>query len=247
MLCAVAVIGLLLFFYLYPKFNVPPTCTDNKQNGDERGIDCGGICSRICLDDTTPLVVKWSRSHPVANGYYNSFAYIENQNISAAAEQVSYEFTLFDDKNLYIASRKGSTYVSPNGRFAIFEPAIPTGERVVKNTLFRFTSTPNWVNAKDRFTDLKLLTSAESPTNLDVAPKLNGTIENASLYTIKDIDVFAVVYDADGNAIGTSTTHVGTLASGIKKDIFFTWRAPFPGEAKKVELLSQFNVFTQDQ
>jgi hypothetical protein len=236
-----------LFLYLYPKFTVPPTCTDAKKNGDERGVDCGGACARICVEDTTPLVVKWSRSYAVAKGYYNAFAYIENQNISAASQEVTYEFTLFDEKNLFIASRQGKTYVPPNGRFAVFEPAIPTGERVPKNTLFRFTSTPVWVTAKDRFSELKLLSSVGSPENLDLAPKLKGVVENASLYTIKNINVFAVIYDADGNALGTSATQINGMSSGVKKDVFFTWRAPFGGEAKRVELLTQFNIFEQTE
>jgi hypothetical protein len=237
--------AVVLFLYLYPKFTVPPTCTDAKQNGNERGVDCGGACARICVEDTTPLVVKWSRSYAVAKGYYNAFAYVENQNISAASREVSYEFTLFDEKNLFIASRQGKTYVPPNGRFAVFEPAIATGERVPKNTLFRFTSTPVWVSAKDRFSDLKLLTSTESPTNLDVAPKLKGVVENASLYTIKNINVFAIIYDSNGNALGTSATQINGISSGVKKDVFFTWRTPFDGEAKRVELLTQFNIFEQ--
>src|SRR5258706_7402476 len=241
----ILLVAVFAFIKLYPKFNVPPTCSDSKQNGDERGVDCGGACQKICLSDTTPLVIKWSRSFSVSTGFYNSFAYIENQNISAAAELVAYEFSLFDDKNLFITSRKGTTYIPPNGRVVVFEPAIPTGVRIPNNTLFRFTSTPLWLSTKDRFSDLKLLSTAGVPTNLDSAPKLTATLENASTQNINGIDVFAIIYNTDGNAIGASKTYLENLTNGQKQDVFFTWRAPFNDDIKKVELLTQFNIFDQ--
>lgn len=239
------VIALFAFIKLYPKFNVPPTCGDNKQNGAERGVDCGGACQKICPSDTVSLVVKWARSYPVSTGYYNSFAYIENQNITAAAQTISYEFSLFDDKNLFIVSRKGTIYVPPNSRFVVFEPAIPTGLRVPKNTLLRFTSTPVWLSVKDRFSEYRLLSSALSPTDLDSSPKLTATISNEGERRIEGIDIFAILYNADGNAIGASKTFLDSLSSDQKKDVYFTWRTPFNGEVKHVELMTQFNIFNQ--
>ena len=42
----VAVAGLIAAIWL----NITaPSCTDGKQNQDEQGIDCGGVCAKECL------------------------------------------------------------------------------------------------------------------------------------------------------------------------------------------------------
>lgn len=74
-------IALFLFINIYPKLTKDPTCSDGKRNGAEVGTDCGGGCARICAAEAVPLVVKWSRSFKVSEGFYNAFAYIENQNL----------------------------------------------------------------------------------------------------------------------------------------------------------------------
>ncbi|MDP6250283.1 MAG: hypothetical protein QGH26_05690, partial [Candidatus Pacebacteria bacterium] len=33
---------------VYNIFNKEPTCFDGKQNSNERGVDCGGGCEKIC-------------------------------------------------------------------------------------------------------------------------------------------------------------------------------------------------------
>ena len=40
---------------------VAPTCFDSKQNQDEKGVDCGGVCSQECLGVIKDLTVLWSK------------------------------------------------------------------------------------------------------------------------------------------------------------------------------------------
>ena len=73
-LLSVAFIAYRLFF------SQPATCFDNKQNGAESGIDCGGACERICLAEQRELMVHWARPSRVTDNVYNAVAYIENRN-----------------------------------------------------------------------------------------------------------------------------------------------------------------------
>ncbi len=236
-------VALFLLVNLYPKFNKAPTCADNKQNGAETGIDCGGGCMKICQENAVPLVVKWSRSFKVGEGFYNAFAYVENQNLQASAKIIYYEFTFYDANNIFISTRQGAAYVPPNGRFGIFESAIATGQRVPKNTTFRFMTEPQWLKVTEDEAKQILFTEAGLVENADIAPKLPVTIENPTTTIAKNIDVYAIIYDSNDNALGVSKTIISSLPAGQKKNLTFTWREPFAGEPKRIEIINQINIF----
>lgn len=71
MLYAGGVIILLLglgFLFLRPYFVKAPSCMDNKKNGTETGIDCGGSCTLACLNQVDPIAILWARSFRVVPG-----------------------------------------------------------------------------------------------------------------------------------------------------------------------------------
>lgn len=236
-------LALFLFVNIYPKLTKDPTCFDGKQNSSESGIDCGGGCVKICQADAVPLTIRWSRSFKVGEGFYNAFAYIENQNLQASSKIVYYEFTFYDTNNIFISSRQGAAFVPPNGRFGIFESAIATGNRVPKNTTFRFLTTPQWERVTENESKQIIFAEAGVVANTDIAPKLPVTVENPTIAEVKNIDVFSIIYDADDNALAVSKTVIDNLIAGGKKNVTFTWRAPFEGEPKRTEILTQVNIF----
>src|SRR3989344_9365646 len=72
------------FLIAYPRFNKAPSCIDNKQNGTETGVDCGGSCLRPCGSQVDDIAVLWARAFRVIPGQYNAVAYLENQNRNTA-------------------------------------------------------------------------------------------------------------------------------------------------------------------
>ena len=112
---------MLLFALVYVQFLYSaPTCFDESQNGEERGVDCGGACTRICAFEVSEPNVKWARSFRVNDGQYNAVAYVENQNRIAATPELSYTFELYDADGL-ITQRKGTTILPPDSVYPIFE------------------------------------------------------------------------------------------------------------------------------
>ena len=81
-------------------FNKPPTCSDNKQNQGELGVDCGGPCLLLCPAQYAPLNVLWSRFSKVSDGDYNVLAYIENPNLNASSYNLNYVFKLYDSRGI---------------------------------------------------------------------------------------------------------------------------------------------------
>lgn len=241
----VALVGFFIYFIFYPSFHKAPTCFDNKKNGDEVGVDCGGSCAIACTSQTTDVAVLWARSFRVVDGRYNAVAYIENQNEHAAVYKIHYKFRFSDKDNIYIASREGDTFIPPNGKFAIFEPAINVGNTIPVFTTFEFTEKPTWIQiSNEKIKELQLTIGEVTLQNEDTTPKMSTTLKNNSLFEIPDIKVITILYDAFGNAVNLSSTYVETLKGGETVPVFFTWPEAFNTKIVKKEIIPMFNMFS---
>jgi len=244
-------IGVLIAFFLvfgflitYPVFNKAPSCSDNKQNGDEIGIDCGGSCAKLCLSQVDSVSVLWSRVLRVVPGRYNAMAYLLNPNKNSAVNKINYRFRFADANNVYIGKREGSTFIPPSGKFAVFEPAIDIGNSIPVYTTFQFTQIPTWVTvAQEKINQVQVLISNIILADEMTSPKLSATIQNNSLFTIPEINVVAVLYDADGNAVSGSSTYLNVLNPEENADINFTWPEPFGSSVVAKEIIPLYNIF----
>ena len=220
MLMLVLVIPLI--FILYEE----PTCFDRKENRNERGVDCGGSCRRVCAEDVLSPRILWSRSFKVAPGVYNAVSYVENPNFNAGVLAVPYHFTIFDNQGVVIAERNGSTYLMPGGITPVFEGTISVGERVPARTLFELGLIREWITARDRASS-PLVVKRQAISNVETAPRVNADLSNESINDIFDIEVVSVIYDVNDNAIGASRTIVPLLPRQGSEPIVFTWPERF--------------------
>ncbi len=240
------IIGGILYWIFYPVFHVVPTCFDRKQNGTETGIDCGGTCAIVCTNSVAPIAVKFSRSFAITPTVYNALAYVENPNVGEAIYSIDYAFKLYDDKHSFITERDGTTYISDNGPGAIIETGIQVGNRTPAYTTFTFSTTPVFARIPDRAKSAKVLADPGTLRDLDTRPKLDTAIHNASgLFYLDNIDVAAILYDADGNAVGVSKTFVDHLDPAGTSDIHFTWQNTFTSMPVRNEIIPSYNAFTQ--
>lgn len=228
----------------YPHFTEKPTCFDGKQNGTEQGTDCGGGCSKLCPFQTTGVVVKWARAFSVTSTVASAVAYIENPNIHAAARNVPYQFKIYDENQQFIAERSGVAYIAPNGSSAIFEGGIKVGNRKPAFARFQFTSEPLWVTIDPRAEDIRIVPSDQLAADTDSHPKLSGAVTNTSpLYTVANVNVIAVLYDANDNAVGASQTYLESLGPKEKQNVYFTWPGAFTEAPVRNEIIPRFDVF----
>jgi len=214
------VIAVPLFFFLYQE----PTCSDGHKNGDEAGVDCGGSCSILCNFEAIDPIVVWNRAFKVVPGIYSAVAYIENPNINSEAN-VGYEFKLYDEKNVLIATRANTAFIPKNKVFAIFEPNISTGTQIPRRVDFQFTQKPVWSRSIPESSDV--LVTSKVLSDQDTKPRIEARIENRSSSPQSYIEVLAIVYDDKENAIGASRTFVDNLSSGQSQNVTFTWPVPF--------------------
>ncbi len=229
-----SVILLLLSFWGYMSwFYTAATCTDGRQNGDERGVDCGGSCSYICAIDVSPLKVDWARSFEVTSGVYNAVAYVENINASAAAPEVAYTFSLYDDQGL-ITSVEDTTFLPPNSVYPVFAGRIATGGRVPTKTFLDLKPVEKWttaVSSRDQFTvkDREL-------SDADVKPKLTATLVNNGLTSLYNVEVVATIFNSEGTALTASRTLVDKFDPRAEQQVVFTWPEPIAKTIRSCEV-----------
>lgn len=225
LLCAVA--GYVLWWY------TPPLCDDGRHNGDERGVDCGGSCVRICAFDAHAPVVEWARSFEVVAGQYNAVAYITNTNQRAGIARLPYTFSLYDAQGL-IVERHGTTVLPPNGQYPLFEGRILTGDRVPVTTILTFGDIDYWLPAqvgREQF-----VVEGRTLTDAGTQPRLTAQLTNTALAPVRDVEVVATIFDSRGTALTASRTIVPEIAGRATNDIVFTWPQPIAHTLRSCEV-----------
>ena len=238
----------VVFAYVEPIIFRAPTCSDHKKNGNENGVDCGGDCVNLCTTDVKEVKVLWQRSFLITDDVHNAVAYIENQN-DAAISAMPYEFRLYDVKGTYITRVDGTAIIPPSGRYVIMETGIKTGNAIVGSTTFEFkTPTVPWVHIDPAISSLRVGTSDISLVTSSSTQKLLATIQDRSPITsLANLQVAAILYDANNNAVSVSKTFIHDLPPQKSVPIYFTWPKPFPVSIIRYELIPMIDVFTTQQ
>lgn len=225
------IVAPIVFFSTYK----PASCFDGKLNQSEVSIDRGGPCVLLDSRSVQPHAVLWSRAFPVRDGFYNSVAYIENPNQGAGVYDASYQFKLYDDRNILIAERFGRVPIFPGKVFPIFESRIDTGNRVPVRTFFSFLNEFQWEKMEDPTIGLSVLN--QRITKLQTTPRVDAAIRNNTTQEKEDIVVVATLFDAADNAIASSRTLVERLAPSEQAEIAFTWPRAFATPVSRVDIV----------
>lgn len=236
-------IALVIFAFLAPTIFKKATCTDGKQNGEETGVDCGGVCARVCNVDIVAPAVMWSRAFKVINNNYNLVAFVENRNKTSASYEASYEFRIYDTNNKLLGRREGKTFIPPNQQFAVLESRFDAGQNEVRSISFDFTGDIVWVKKSPILQTLPIRISNIMIDNNEDTPRLSAVINNDSIYDLPEFDVVAILYDQDHNAINASKTHKSKLMSNANIPVVFTWPEALPLVPVTQDILVQINPF----
>lgn len=232
----VSVVLALIIYQLY--FTATPTCFDNKQNGTERGVDCGGSCALICPSEARTAKAMWQRSFLVASSTYTAVAYVPNTNAGAGARQVHYTFTLRDKNQTIVAERDGVVDLPPVQNIPIVETGIDVGYRDVARTDFKFTGQQNWIKLPaNTLPALSIRDEALSPGGT----RLSAMVANDSFDDVSSITVVAILYDSKENAVAASKSVIHNLPRKSSQLVVFTWPRPNPAVSyAEVKVLPTF-------
>ncbi|GIW68396.1 MAG: hypothetical protein KatS3mg099_344 [Candidatus Parcubacteria bacterium] len=234
---AVAVVIALPFVWWGIRWylTIPETCTDGKQNQDERGVDCGGSCPLACAFEVAPYTLQWTRAVRVAPGRYHVVAYFENNNRGRYARDIPYDITLYDEDNQIIAKQWGSFVLTPQPIVAVLHTNIDTGKSVAARAVFTYVRPERWYQYFEEY--LLPEVSGETIATNSLRPRAEAILENPHPDPLTSITAVGLVYDAAGNLVAASQTQVDRLEPRERKRIIFTWPTAWEGQGVRLEVV----------
>lgn len=229
----VALSALLWWKFLY----VPPSCVDHKQNGNERGVDCGGSCTYICAADVAnpEPTIKFVRTLSPLPGRTDVVAYVDNANGTVAASQASYTLEVFNDQNALVGKRTGTIDLLPGVTTPLFFSNVVSGDASTMHAFLTIDpASVHWVASS-------IPEKKFAPENVQFAPgdspRLTATIRNLTVASIGQTAFVATLFDAQGNAVGASATVIVSLAPKDSAPVVFTWPTAIGGDVSRIEIL----------
>lgn len=226
-----ALIVIIIIFFIW-KVSHPPTCSDNKQNQKEEGIDCGGPC-KLCLGEIRDLIVVWSKTFRLKEGVYEVAALVENSNLTAGLPSLKYKLRAYDENNVLLTMKEGETFINPDDRFLILEGIFETN-RIPKRAFAEFEENLNWQRIEKE--KPQIIVSSKQFFN-EPTPRLVVKIDNKSIFPVKEIFTAAILYDENKNAIAVSTSKADLIKPNSSTEVVFTWPEPLGVEPASSDVL----------
>jgi len=212
-----------------------PTCTDGKQNADERGIDCGGACLYQCLADVERPTVRFVRPISPQPGRYDVIAYIDNRNPSLAARGVRVSVELFDMDRISVGTKEATVDIPAGATVPVYIPEAYRGNAVVAQAFLTIDEgSMRFYEPPVRHTP-PVVSAIE--TEHSGEPRIRAVLDNPTAYPIFDIRPIATVFDREGNAVAASQTYLPQLGAQGEAQIIFAWNRAFSEAPARVEVL----------
>lgn len=240
---AVAVIIFLVVFVVYQARNIlfpAPTCIDQKQNGFESGIDCGGTCALRCEQETIPISVEWSRAIVVSSDTYDFAAMLANRNTNSAPLKVEYQFTAYNKAGGVMLSLRGETLVPADGDFPVIVQNVKLPEPPTQ--VVALVSQPSQYAVSDAVKRVQVRVKSTRYEG-GATPRIYITLDNLTQRSFLKLPVRVVAYDEYNNAVAVGESIVPGLEKEEEKEIVLTWPEPFsttPTKLRAYPVLSPF-------
>lgn len=224
-----------IVYLTYKLLDKPPSCTDEKQNQRELGVDCGGPCDLYCRGTVASPVILWSRALKVTYGLYTAAISIQNPNLNAAADHVPYRLRILDPDGVTIYEKYDRVDINPKYTFPIIIPGIRLGERLPGRIVFEFLEEPRWYKKQVEVKPVRI--TNEVIYNEASSPRIEARVENETVKELENINVGIIVYGSDGNAMAVSKTVLDRVPGSGYSNVVFTWPERFPLPIARKEII----------
>jgi hypothetical protein len=222
------------------------TCFDGKENQDEQGIDCGGICALACVEVVTgrDFEQKEVAFVPAGNGRYDVLAKIYNSNDTIGATAFSYTFELLDKSGQVLATRTGTNYILPQETKTILELNLVTSSQPSRAQL-RVTGV-TWERLSG-YRERPAVNIYEKRYGLTTAgfgySEAFGLLSNESPYDFRSIIVKVILRDSAGRPVAMNTHEMRTVTAKESRDFKLVWPLPFAGEVAEIDMEVDADVY----
>jgi len=212
------VLGAVSFVVYLLFFRTPASCTNGKQDSGEEGIDCGDVCSNVCLPanfQQIELIGNVSLFKPSA-ATIELAAKIQNGNFDLAAKSFNYSFDVTDAAGVKVDTISGTSFIY--GGEVKYIIAIKTGVRYQAAGASFSVGNPVWAKAA-AYVRPKMsgaLNKQISVTSTTVV--VSGAVADKDVISVTDTMITGLFYDQYGTLAGVSQTEIGALDPEMQKN-----------------------------
>lgn len=224
-IAVLCIIGFAIFYRT-------PTCTDNKQDGDETGVDCGGSCSTVCSAQAQPASVRFARVL-AQSGREDLIAYIDNPNTDAYAQRADLVIAVYRADG-HVLEKHAYIPLLANSATPLFIPDIANAE--VQQAFVSFASgSPMWTKGTGGSESMPKASNIVVGGTPD-SPRITTTVTNPTAYPENGVPFIASVFAADGTIVAASQTVVPTIPAQGSAQAVFTWNEAFSEPYARVDI-----------
>lgn len=223
----------------------PETCFDAKQNQNEQGIDCGGICTNACVE---VVVGEDFRLQEVAfvpggDGRYDVLARITNGNDAIGASSFRYTFELRGAAGQQLGTRTGQGSISPRETKSIIEVNLETSAPPVAATFA--VGDVTWERQSDYSRPaVGLYQQRYSPITTGTGyGEASGLTVNESPTDFRSVVVRVILRDGTGKPLAFNQTRQNNIRAGESRSFQLVWPLPFPGVVETVDMEADVDVY----
>jgi len=213
----------LIVFLLVRK---SPNCFDRIQNQDEQGTDCGGtMCQLRCDGSYRDIKVNFTRGLKVTDGVYDIFALLENFNTDVTFPNIPYEMSFYSVEGKLLGSTTGSISMYPQRKAVVYLPSLRLSQEPKTVDLVLEQHKALSISKSD----IELIPQNVSVENWQAQRGANeslqvvGELKNPNNREVKNLNVYAMLYDDTQTVYAVSKTKVFSLKGREKTAVAFTW------------------------
>lgn len=225
-IAVLAIIGFAIFYHV-------PTCTDNKQNGDETGVDCGGSCTTVCSIEAQKASVRFARVLQ-QSGRSDLIAYIDNPNTNAHADRADLVLDIYRQDGRMLEKHAYLPLLA-NSATPLFIPGV-AGAPVEQAFVAFASGSPMWTKGTGGAESMPKV-SEVNVSGEGTAPRITATVTNPTAYPQHSVPFVVSVFRADGTIIAASQTVVPLIPPQGSAQVVFTWNEPFSEPYARIEIL----------
>lgn len=218
-------------------FYKTPTCTDNIQNQDEQGVDCGGSCPYLCAAQEQPPTVLFTKPLMNSGGRTDIIALVENKNAGVAAKNVSYSMELYGTDRSILQTVSGTLDLPPGATVPVFIPAVASGKQVVASAFLSIDPTTlEWFSMPS---DPRILPKVLNPIpgGTTALPRVEAVLQNSSATALSHVQAIVLVRNENKDVIAASSTIVPVIPAQGQATATFTWNSAFSSATTTIEVI----------
>ncbi|MBU6500298.1 MAG: hypothetical protein KGJ89_00475 [Patescibacteria group bacterium] len=204
-------VGIISLFY-FALIKPAPSCFDGIRNQGEEGIDCGTVCSNVCIpQNIKPLsAVDRPLIFQFPNGHLSVLGSVSNPNVGYASKSFSYTFILYDDKGTVLQQFTGNSYIYGGQVKYLLLPNITTVNGVSYAEV-KF-GRPQWIPASDFPGPPRLEITGIKTDASGIMLAANGQITDMDTVAFPKIEIVTIFKGTLGQVAGASQTEIDNLA-----------------------------------